>query len=232
MLLPEPNRFGAGTAFTWIREGWELMQGSMLAWIGIAFIWLAIMIPLQFVPFIGPLVQVLLTPVFIAGPMLACQAKERDEEVYVSHLFAGFSNRTGALITLALIYFLISLPIGIIVAVFFALSIGFGDTPSGSTILIGLLILLVFLFSISMALVQWLSPQLVVLHKDMTPWGAVKLAVRGILRNLLPFTVLGIVLTVLGILALIPLFLGLLLFMPLMFCVFYAAYRDIFVRPL
>jgi hypothetical protein len=36
---------------------------------------------------------------------------------------------------------------------------------------------------------------------------------------------------VIFLLALIPLGLGLLLVIPLAFCVFYAAYRDIFVRP-
>lgn len=244
-LLPEPNRLPAERGIAWIREGWALMQGSIGVWIGVGAVWAIIAVVLQLVPFIGPLALVFLTPIFIAGLMLACRAKERGEEVRFNHLFAGFSNRVGVLMTLGLFYFLGSMLIVIIMAVGFVVLLGVGvgtnlaalsgggieNLSAVSLLFFLLLLLLSCLLFIPLILVQWLSPQLVALHEEITAGEAFKLALRGILRNLLPFTVNGLVYSVLVVLALIPLLLGLLLIIPLTFCTFYAAYRDIFVRP-
>jgi uncharacterized membrane protein len=233
-LLPEPNRLAAGAGITWIREGWELMQGYMGVWIGMGVVWFIILVVLQLVPFLGPIAQVLLTPVFTAGMMLACRARERDEDVRFTHLFAGFSNRMGALMLLGLIYFLIVMFVVMIMGFIIALSVSAVKLSNIATSGIGPLwwvFLLGALFFIPLILAQWLSPQLVALHEDLAAWEAFKLAMRGVLRNLLPFTVLGIAFFGLNILALIPLGLGLLLLIPLSFCIFYAAYRDIFIRP-
>jgi uncharacterized membrane protein len=235
-LLPEPNRLSAGAGITWIREGWALMRGHMGAWIGMGVVWFLIVFFMQLVPFIGPFAQIFLMPVFIAGPMLACRAKEQGDDVRFSHLFAGFSNRMGVLMTLGLLYFLAILCITLIAAVPFAVLV---DTASDLRSILdspdmkqAMFLFLIFfgIFIILLVPVQWLSPQLVALHEDITAWEAIKLVVRGILRNLLPFTVFGSAFSVLGILALIPFGLGLLLLIPLGFCTFYAAYRDIFIR--
>ena len=241
-LLPEPNRLPAERGVAWIREGWALMQGSIGVWIGVGVVWAIIAVVLQLVPFIGQLALVFLTHIFIAGLMLACRAKERGEEVRFNHLFAGFSNRVGVLMTLGLFYFLGSMLIVIIMAIGFVVLLGVGtnlaalsgcieDLSPVSLLFFLLLLLLSCLLFIPLVLVQWLSPQLVALHEEITAGEAFKLALRGILRNLLPFTVNGFVYSVLVVLALIPLLLGLLLIIPLTFCTFYAAYRDIFVRP-
>ncbi|MDR0737349.1 MAG: hypothetical protein LBF51_11090 [Zoogloeaceae bacterium] len=240
--MPEPNRLSAGAGVAWIREGWDLMQVSMGTWIGIGFAWICIYTLLNLlgnvlIPNIGVLAQILLTPVFIAGPMLACRAKERDDDVRFEHLFAGFSNRTGTLMLLGVFYSLAFLFIAAILGVSFALLVGFGNLPNlpnlragGSIIPYLLPILLASLFIIPLVLVVWLSTPLVALHGELTAWKAFKLAARGLLRNLLPFTVNGIAYTGLFILALIPLGLGFLIVIPLIFCTCYAAYRDIFVR--
>jgi hypothetical protein len=234
-LLPEPNRLSAGAGFAWVKEGWALMQGHMGAWIGMGFIFFIFMFGIAFVPLIGSFVQILLTPVFLAGTMLACRAKEQGGDIFFSHLFAGFSNRTGDLMLLALFYFLVSIFIAVVSVIVIALTVGFGalktvDSGGGGVLFTLLMVLFLALFFVPLVLAQWLSPPLVALHEDLKAWEAYKLAIRGVLRNLLPFTVLGIAFTVLGVLALIPLGLGLLLLWPLSFCTFYAAYRDIFIR--
>jgi uncharacterized membrane protein len=236
-LLPEPNSLSAGAGISWIMEGWSLMQGSMGAWIGMGVVWFLILFALGLVPIIGGLAQMLLTPVFIAGLAMACRAKEQDEEVFFNHLFAGFSNRMGSLMTLGLIYFLFVLFFVMIMVVVLLLMVGpdslRGISTPGAIAIDSLwwVILLSCLVFIPLVLVQWLAPQLVALHAELSAWEAFKLAVRGMLHNLLPFTVSGIAFSVLGMLAMIPLGFGLLLLIPLGFCTFYAAYRDIFIRP-
>jgi uncharacterized membrane protein len=234
-LLPEPNRLPAGAGLAWIKEGWALMQGHIGAWIGMGVVFFLFMLALALVPIVGAFVQMLLTPVFLAGAMLACRAKEQEGEMSFTHLFAGFSNREGTLMMLGVIYFLIVVFIVVILATGVALTVGLDafetfDNSGGSVLLILLAGLFLALFLVPLALAQWLSPPLVALHEDLTAWEAYKLALRGVLRNLLPLTVFGIVFTVLCVLALIPLGLGLLLLWPLSFCTFYAAYRDIFIR--
>jgi uncharacterized membrane protein len=236
-LLPEPNRLPAGVGLAWISEGWALMQGHIGAWIGIGVVFFIFSLILAFVPFIGSLVQMLIAPVLCAGMMLACRAKEEGEDVSVSHLFAGFSNRVGALMLLGVIYFLIILFAVAIMGFVAALTVGFGaslstlNSNSGASVLVIVLVgLILALFLVPLALAQWLSPPLVALHEDLTAWEAYKLALRGVLRNLLPFTVYGIVLTVLSVLTVFTLGLGLLILFPLCFCTLYAAYRDIFIR--
>jgi uncharacterized membrane protein len=234
-LLDVPNSLSAGRGIEWIREGWGLMQGSMGTWIGIGVIWFVITFVLQFVPILGPLALTLLMPVLIAGTMLACREKARGGDIGVGHLFAGFSNRLGTLMMLGVIYFLIVMFVSVIIVVCVGLTVGFSYFSyysSGTfkfTPILLLPILLACLFIIPLVLVQWLTPQLVVLHEELTAWEAYKLATRGVLRNILPFTVNGIIFFGIIILALIPLGLGLLITIPLTFCIFYAAYRDIFV---
>jgi uncharacterized membrane protein len=249
-LLPEPNRLPAGVGLAWISEGWALMQGHIGAWIGMGVVFFLVSFVLGLVPFFGAIALALLTPVLLAGTALACRAKEQEGEMSFTHLFAGFSNRVGALMMLGVIYFLIAFSIGLIFAVVAGLMVGFGalsmgalsamlNADSGGSLLaVGGGMLLVFLLSllvlalflIPLIIVQWLSPPLVALHEDLTAWEAYKLALRGVLRNLLPFTVYGIVITVLSVLTVFTLGLGLLILFPLCFCTIYAAYRDIFIR--
>jgi uncharacterized membrane protein len=54
---------------------------------------------------------------------------------------------------------------------------------------------------------------------------------QGCLRNFMPFLIYGVVSLLLGILAIIPFGLGILILGPVMWGSMYAGYRDIFVRP-
>jgi hypothetical protein len=244
-LLPEPNRLAARAGIAWIRGGWALMQGSVLIWTAIGFVWWLILFVLSLIPLLGGFVQIFLMPVFIAGPMLACRAKERNEKIRFDHLFAGFSSRVNSLMALGLIYLLIAFLVFAFFGISFAVLVGFynGMHSLSFTPLLLFPVTLV-LFFIPMALVQWLSPQLLALHEEagLTAWEAFKLAVHGIMRNLLPFMVFGLIgfvlpatifvgiVYVLGSWALI-LMLSIFFLMPLGACIFYEAYRDIFVRP-
>ncbi|MDR2625526.1 MAG: hypothetical protein LBC37_04265 [Zoogloeaceae bacterium] len=238
-LLSKPNSVATGRGIEWIREGWRLMQGSMGVWIGMVFAWSLIMVifvkTMPLMSFVGALIEllalVLLPPVFIAGLMLACHEKARGEDIHFGYLFAGFSNRMSTLMMLGLVSFLVSLPVSIVISVGFGLLVAASVTRGPGALSPMLPILLFSPFIIPLLIVMWLSPQLVALHEELTAWKAFKLAVRGMLRNILPFAVNGIAFLGLAMLAVIPLGLGLLLLIPLGVCTFYAAYRDIFIAP-
>jgi drug/metabolite transporter (DMT)-like permease len=68
------------------------------------------------VPVIGGLVVSLFWPVFVAGLMLGARDQDRGEPFRVGHLFAGFSNNTGQLVMVGLLYLLGGLLVFILIA--------------------------------------------------------------------------------------------------------------------
>jgi uncharacterized membrane protein len=95
-------------------------------------------------------------------------------------------------------------------------------------ILLVVLVVLALMMPLIMAL--WFAPALVVFH-DVQPMAAMRSSFQGCLRNFVPFLAYGIVAFLLGIVAVIPLGLGLLVYGPLLWGTMYVGYRDIFVRP-
>ena len=64
---------------------------------------------------------------------------------------------------------------------------------------------------------------------DLSAIEAMKRSFRGCLGNILPFLIYGVVAFVLSIIAMIPIFLGLLFLVPTLICSTYIAYREIFL---
>jgi uncharacterized membrane protein len=75
----------------------------------------------------------------------------------------------------------------------------------------------------------WFAPALVVLH-DVPAFPAMRMSFLACLKNFLPFLLYGIVLTVLAVIATLPLLLGWLVLSPVMWASMYASYRDMFVQ--
>ena len=73
----------------------------------------------------------------------------------------------------------------------------------------------------------WFAPALVMLGR-LSPMDAAKESFMACLRNFLAFLVYGIVMGLLAIVAIIPLGLGLLVWVPVMIASTYAGYRQIF----
>ncbi|MES9846088.1 MAG: BPSS1780 family membrane protein, partial [Candidatus Sedimenticola sp. 6PFRAG5] len=84
---------------------------------------------------------------------------------------------------------------------------------------------MLFFFPLLMA--YWFAPALVALD-GVSAVTAMKLSFLGCLKNILPFLVYGLATTVLGLLAAIPFFLGLLVFVPVITASIYTGYRDIY----
>jgi uncharacterized membrane protein len=87
------------------------------------------------------------------------------------------------------------------------------------------LVILALLLPLIMAL--WFAPALVVFH-DMGAWEAMKASFRGGMKNMLPFLLYGIVLTIASVVASIPALLGWLVLGPVIAASIYTSYRDIY----
>ena len=218
--------------YRWLQRGWALFRTAPGTWIGIAVACLAVLLVLGSIPFLNVAVN-LLAPVFIGGLSIGCRAIEDGEGIRFSHLFAGFSRRPGTLLMVGLLYLvgllLMAIIIGVVAALTGAVAVGTADGAGGEaalwTFLLSLGVMILVFTPLAMAV--WLAPPLVVLH-DFSASQAIWTSLRVALRNLPPFMVYGVLVLLLAVCASLPLLLGWLLLLPVIYASLYAAYRDIF----
>jgi uncharacterized membrane protein len=204
------------------------------------------MFVLAIIPILGNIVGALISPFLVAGMMIGCRELERNEELEVAHLFAGFKENSGPLLVLGLLEFALSLVAMLIAAGIILLTVGMvfvgvlaGQSPEPGTTLdpgfwIGAvtMILIVCALFIPVTMAVWFAPALVALDK-VEPLAALKSSFFACLKNMWPFLVYGLLMFVLAIVASIPLGLGWLLLGPVIIASVYTSYRDIFhSRPL
>ena len=240
--IMSPRSLDAGRGASWWSEGWRLFTPSVGAWLLITIILVVIHLALAFVPFIGQLVSQIVFPVFVGGLMLGCRAIDRGNPLMVGHLFAGFSQRTGPLFVVGIIYtalvFVIVLVVGALLAAFFGASVlsallsaggpDFSNFPFSSlvsAILVGALLFMALLLPLVMAV--WFAPALVVLG-GLEAGAAMKASFNGCMRNIVPYLIYGLVGIVLAIVASIPFGLGWFILAPVTIASIYTSYCDIF----
>ena len=232
---PRGNPVGAGVE--WIGEGWRLFARAPLMWVISIFVMLVIAIVVGIVPIIGSLALQVAQPVFLAGYVVACRSLETGGDFELEHLFAGFKKNFASLLIVGLVFLAGSIALLLVFALFAGFGIlmaymtgGMNDVypalmASGMSILLGSLVMLALM--VPLLMLYWFAPALVMMH-DMAPWAAMKASFRGCLKNIVPFIVYGFVMMVLCIVALIPVFLGLLVWIPVAIASTYAAYRSIY----
>lgn len=233
----EPQRLQAGQGWQWIKQGYGLFMKAPLLWIALIVICVVAGALLSAIPVAGDILTGLLSPVIVAGLMSGCRAVEKNEELELAHLFAGFRQRTSQLVALGGISLVAQLLIlGAMMAVGGSALVGIlisGQTPedpqvfvqamagAGFAIMLGLV-----LFCILMMALQF-APMLVFFN-NVAPIEALKLSLRAFLANVGPMLVYGVVLMLLAVLATIPVFLGWLVLLPVIFTALYASYSNIF----
>jgi uncharacterized membrane protein len=231
-FLPGGRGVPTGNGWTWITDAWSIFRAAAGTWIGIVVVIGVIFIALAFLPIIGSIATCVIGPVFTGGLMLACRDAE-EGKLEFGRAFAGFSHGFGALATVGVIYLVGVIAIVLVASV--VTGVGMfglmgGASPDqlarfGVTLLLTVLIVLALMLPLIMAL--WFAPALVVFH-DMGAVAAMKASFAGCLKNMLPFLLYGIVLTIAGVIASIPLMLGWLVLGPVLIASMYTSYRDIY----
>jgi hypothetical protein len=223
----------ASRGWAWISEGFSLFRRQPLTWVLLTVVLVALLIVSGLIPFFGGIVAQLLMPVFTAGLMLGCRQLEEGGELTVGSLFAGFSARPARLIGLGAVGLAAAVLIFVVVGVTFGLGAGamIGapsraiDPEEALSMVLGTLVAVAAGLPVYMAM--WFAPALIVLN-GLSIGEAIRASFVACARNVLPFLVYGVALLVLMIVALIPLGLGLLVLLPLLFTSVYASYRDAF----
>ena len=213
-------------------------------WIVITLLYFMMALIINLIP-IGGIVFYVISPVLLAGLMLGCDSLAHNDELELSHLFAGFQHNVGSLLLVGLLYLAGLIAIIIFVAIIFMLAAGgaafthllkgseLNDlenvlTAGGIALSLLLTLLIFFALLIPLMMAYWFAPALVVFHK-LEPLQAMKMSFMGCLKNFVPFLVYGLLGLVLAIVASIPLMLGWLVVWPLFIGSLYASYRDIYI---
>ena len=238
LVLPG-RRLPAAAGWDWVAGGWKLFARAPLMWIISLVIVFIIAVAMSLLRVVGSLVFQLLQAVFAAGFIAACRSLERGGDFELEHLFAGFTRRFGNLLVLGALVLVGSIAIFLVFAAFVGFSIvgalimGNPDTiyqsvaASIGMLLLGLLVMLGLMVPLLAAF--WFAPALVLMH-DMAPVKAMQASFSASFRNFVPFLVYGIVTLLAGIVAMIPLGLGLLVFFPVVIASAYVSYRQGFTE--
>ena len=235
-FVPSGRTVPPGRGWTWITEGWDLFRRQPAIWIALVVVAMVIFIVLSFIPVLGSLAAIVLAPVFAAGLVIGARTQDQGGELEIGHLFAGFRERFGTLVSVGLLYLaamvVISLIVGAVTgAGMWSMLGGRTDAASvgaaGLTIALAFLIMLALMIPVFMAL--WFAPPLVVFHEQ-GAGEAMRQSFFACLKNIVPFLLYGVILFVLAIVASIPFGLGWLVLGPVMAASLYTAYRDIFFQ--
>ena len=206
----EPKRLNAGQGWQWIKQGYALFMKAPLLWMVLLLICFIAAAGLSAVPVVGEPLASLLLPAVLVGLMVGCRALEQGEELELAHLFSGFQQRTAQLVTLGGIALVGQFLIFGVMKLFGAgvlVSILMSGQPVEDPEIIkqaiagaGIAVLLgITLFSILVMAMQFA-----------------------------PMLVYGMTFIFLAILASIPMMLGWLVLMPIVFTSLYVCYCDIF----
>jgi uncharacterized membrane protein len=244
-LADSPRSNSAGAAWGWIKSGFTNFKASPLFWIINIILLFVIFMVLGMIPILGMLATNILNPVIMGGLMLGTYAVSQGQPMTVAHLFSGFKQHAGSLVTVGVLYLAGIIVVLLVTGVIAYLTGGFdgfmtlaasqsGQAPDPAQVLAAygslkiagifyILLLIPLLFSIIFA------PVLVVMH-NLKPLQAMKLSFVGCIKNILPIIVWFILIFLLIIIGIIPLGLGLLVVFPLITASTFSAYKTIFTN--
>ncbi|HZM37000.1 MAG TPA: BPSS1780 family membrane protein [Burkholderiales bacterium] len=232
-FIPGGRSVAAKRGGSWIGDAWGLFRRAAGVWIAIIIVLTVIFLVAAFIPLIGMLATMIFFPVFAGGLMIGCREVEEDRLLEFSHLFAGFRQHFGTLAKVGALYLGGSIIVTLLVALLagpgmFAL-FGGAETQPEDVATMGMAFLLILALSLPLAMAVWFAAPLVVFHQH-SAFDAMKGSFTGCLRNVLPFSVYGIVMLVLALVATVPIMLGWLVLGPVLAASVYTAYTDIYLN--
>lgn len=250
----------------WVIDGFRYFFNSPFTWLLISLLYIFVIVVLSIIP-IASIAVYIFMPILFAGFMRGCQQLDYNERVYVSHLFAGFAEKGGKLAILGVVYLASNIILIIVIAAFVFITLAIGSNlgnmenlmqsmflESEQILLVLLIILVALALFIPITMLFWFAPALAMFH-DVTIIDALKQSFMGCLKNILPYLLYSIVLSLVYLIALIPIaiivegtiiitstnpdfmkiFIAFLVFgvetlilIPMFMASIYAAYKDIF----
>ncbi|GBE09125.1 hypothetical protein BMS3Bbin11_01920 [bacterium BMS3Bbin11] len=230
------NSVSAEQGARWFKCGWDLFKQDFGTWFIMFLILVGLSIVLSFIPFIGSLALMIISPALMGGFMYAASEMDNGNKIEIGYLFQGFRDkeRMNKLLILGGIYLLVQV---LFIFIMFSLvggtlmmtasQTGNVDPAAMMTSGMGLLMLLAFLVVLTIMLGFIYATPLIMLD-NVSPIESIKASYSASFKNILPLLVFGLVYLLLGIVAAIPILLGFLILIPVSILAMYCSYKSIF----
>ncbi len=231
-----PRKLAAKQGLHWVNEGFRLYRRNPLILSAAFALLFGAVAAVSWIPIVGGVLSELISPLMVAGFMAAFRVLDRKENLQWPHFLAGVQGPWLPLMVVSAVQML-----GMLLITQIMLRMGFDQQAvmvaaqkSNSVALQGSLnqsmpaLMTGMVLFIPLIMATWFAPALV-LFGNARPGQSLLISLRAVTKNILPIIVNGLALgLVLFIAALIPLMLGFLVAMPVMFGSVYAAYQGIF----
>ena len=235
-FIPNGRSLPAGRGAGWIGDAWRLLKAQPGKWAVAMVLLLVFYIVISILPLVN-LFSSFVGPFVTAGIALAADEQRRKGTFEIGTLLDGFKRNPGSLLAVAGVLLLMVIVIALVIMLTIggtvATQLFMGKQVEAAAALMAPGYLLMVLVCLALALpviaATYMAPALIVLH-DQPAMTAMKMSLIGGVKNILPGIVFGLCALGLTILASIPLGLGLLIVLPLMFITNYTVYRDIFIE--
>lgn len=232
-----PRKVTASQGYRWVAEGFRLYRKNPLllsAAFGVLF---GIVMALSLIPVVGASLSELASPIMVAGFMAAYRVLDEGKELELPNFLAGATGPAIPLMAVGAVQLLGTLVIGKIM-----LGMGFDPQavmaaaqtekdPAAMQAILNQAMPAIFtgmLLFVPLIMATWFAPALI-LFGGARPATALGVSLRAVARNWAAMLVNGFTLGLLLFLSLlVPMMLGLLIAMPILFGSLYAAYQAIF----
>lgn len=235
IFIPGAQSVPAGEGVNWIGQAWHLIKPKLGMWILLGIIMFLIMLVVQVIPVLN-IATMFLIPIFNGGIMAVCE-KQRTTGIFdLELMFSGFKKNLGPLIGVGAIMFGMMMASIIVLFIFgssalFATGIGSNSEPNMGAASAGLLAfggLMMFVVMMIGYALTWFAPALIMIH-DIPLGKSISMSFSAVKKNLLPGLIYFIIVGIIMFIAMIPMFLGLLIVMPLFMVTYYSSYRSLFI---
>lgn len=226
----------AGQGAAWFKCGWELFKQDYGTWLIVFLVFIGLSIVLNFIPVIGSVVLMIISPALLAGFMYAASEMDRGNSINVGYLFQGLKDKEhrNKLLILGAMYLVAQILIMAIVVSFvggnaMTMEGASGQLDPEAVMTSGMIlsILLIFLVGAIIMLGFVYAVPLVMLD-NMSPVESIKASYSAGFKNVLSLLVFGVIYLLLAIVAAIPFGLGFLVLIPVSILALYYSYKSIF----
>lgn len=235
----------AGRGVQWLVEAVQLVMRNPGVFLVQALILAVLMIVLNFIPVLGQVAGLVLSPVLLAGMVYSFREVDQGRDADVAQMFAGFQQpgKIGPLMMLS-IPSIVGLVVMVVLAFLFiggsiigAVASGGNDAAGAMAIGGGLLVFMLLAFVVSLAIaavVIFAVPR--VMFDNAEPFAAMKESLSASLANIAPLLIFSIIFfiaaaigfTVLSLVPILGSIVALLAIYAIGAAVVYIAYKDVF----
>ncbi len=209
------HRITADDSWELLWAGWNLARVNYPLTLGLALCFFLVAC-FSAIPIVGPVITAVITTVAPLAYLKACHEWENGNKSSFSELMAVYKNQEIIKALLPLLFFQLALS---------ALQALVSAIPAFGY-LTGFVTLIFFPLSI---VASYAVPILYFNHKNMNLQKSLRLSFEGIIKNMIPFTILGFLVIVIGLVGVLSLMIGLILVaLPIYMTITYLWYRAVF----